>query len=213
MFAQLATWVTQLIGQLGYTGVALLMALESMIFPVPSELVMPFAGFLVNQGVFHFWFVVIASTIGSLVGSLIMYGVGYYGGGIFVKRYGHYVLLEEEDLSRAERWFKTHGGLAVFACRFIPVIRHVSSVPAGAARMHLAKFLFYTALGAAIWNTFLLWVGIKLGEHWDEITKYTHIFDIVVVILAILVLVHLWMKHGKHIRKHFSKRVRGVHKE
>jgi membrane protein DedA with SNARE-associated domain len=213
MFAQLAEWVTALIGKLGYTGVAVLMAMESMIFPIPSELVMPFAGFLVAQGVFTFWGAVIASAIGSLIGSLIMYYVGYFGGGIFVKRYGHYVLLEEEDLVRADHWFRKHGGLAVFACRFIPVIRHVSSVPAGAARMNLLKFSFYTVLGATIWNTFLLWVGVKLGERWEQITQYTHIFDIVVVVLALLVLAHLWHKHGKHIKAHFSKRVRKVHKK
>ena len=211
MFARIAEWVTKLIGNMGYAGVAVLMAMESMIFPIPSELVMPFAGFLVAQGVFTFWGVVVASAIGSLVGSLIMYGVGLYGGSVFVKRYGHYVLLEEEDLVRAERWFRKHGGLAVFACRFVPVVRHVSSVPAGAARMNIVKFSLYTVAGATIWNTFLLWVGIKLGENWERITQYTTVFDILVIVVVAAIAIHLWYKHGKHIRAHFSKRFKRVH--
>lgn len=206
MFAALFEWFTAIIAWGGYAGVFFLMVLESMIFPVPSEAVMPFAGFLASRGSFSFWMAAIAGTLGTLAGSLISYAIGYYGGEPLVRKYGKYVLLEKEDIDRTHEWFHRHGGVTVFVCRFIPVVRHISSMPAGAGRMSIWTFSFYTVLGGFIWNTFLLWVGFQLGEHWEAITGYTRVFDIVVLSLIAVVVIYVWIKHGRRLQERFSQR-------
>lgn len=169
------------IGATSYPGIFLLMVLESMVFPVPSEAVMPFAGFLVVKGQFTFTGVIIASTLGSIVGSLASYTMGFYGGKPFIKRFGKYLLLDTHDLEITERFFAKRGELTIFISRFIPVIRHMISIPAGLGKMKLWKFIIYTILGAGMWNAFLTYVGIKLKENWEEVMTYSHIIDIVVV--------------------------------
>jgi len=164
-----------------YPGIFLLMVLESMVFPVPSEAVMPFAGFGVFDGKFTFSGVIIASTLGSIVGSLASYAMGFYGGKPFIKRFGKYLLLDTHDLEITERFFDKRGELTIFISRFIPVIRHMISIPAGLGKMKLWKFIIYTILGAGLWNSFLAYVGYKLKENWTEVMKYSHIIDIVVV--------------------------------
>lgn len=170
----------------GYAGVTLLMALESMIAPVPSEAVMPFVGFLVADGDWGFWPAVLAATLGSLAGSAISYAMGYYGGRPFVLRVGKYLLLNMHDLERTERFFhENRGAWTVFFCRFIPVVRHFISIPAGTGRMPWIPFLVATGTGASIWNTFLMVCGLKLREHWDVVQQYSHQVDIVVLVLLI----------------------------
>lgn len=169
------------IGATSYPGIFILMVLESMVFPVPSEAVMPFAGFLIVKGQFTFTGVIIASTLGSIVGSLASYAMGFYGGKPFIKRFGKYLLLDTHDLELTERFFAKRGELTIFISRFIPVIRHMISIPAGLGKMKLWKFVVYTTLGAAMWNSFLTYVGIKLKENWEEVMTYSHIIDIVVV--------------------------------
>lgn len=164
-----------------YPGIFLLMVLESMVFPVPSEAVMPFAGFLIVTGQFTFTGVIIASTLGSIVGSLASYAMGFYGGKPFIKRFGKYLLLDTHDLEITERFFAKRGELTIFISRFIPVIRHMISIPAGLGKMNIWKFIIYTVLGAGMWNGFLAYVGFKLKENWTEVMKYSHIIDIVVV--------------------------------
>jgi len=180
-----------------YPGIFLLMTLESMVFPVPSEAVMPFAGFLIHDGQFTFTGVIIASTFGSIVGSLVSYSMGFYGGKPFIKRFGKYLLLDTHDLEITERFFAKHGELTIFISRFIPVIRHMISIPAGLGKMKIWKFIIYTMLGAGMWNAFLAYVGYKLKSNWTEVMTYSHIIDIVVV--AILGLAFLYYAYKIYI--------------
>ena len=171
---------TWFINQCGYVGVFLLMALESMVAPIPSELVMPFAGFLIFTGEFNVVPVIVASTLGSIVGSLLSYGLGMLGKPV-VLRYGRYLLLNPHHLEWTEKFFARHGGKTIFISRFIPVVRHLISIPAGLARMPLIPFILYTAVGATLWNGFLTYLGFRLRQNWPVIQKYTHILDYFVV--------------------------------
>jgi len=177
-----------------------LMALESMIAPVPSEFVMPPLGSALAAGTVHFTWTtaILATTAGSLVGSLISYYLGYFGGKPLVMKVGRYLLVNEHHLDVTTDWFKKWGSLTVFVCRFIPVIRHLISIPAGIARMNLVKFCVYTVIGATLWNTFLLWLGYKfqnfLREHNDQIMKYRTAIDLSVVgLLAVGVAAWIWL--------------------
>jgi membrane protein DedA with SNARE-associated domain len=193
-----AVFATQLIEKLGYPSVFVLMAMESMVFPLPSEAVMPFAGFLIVQKTFTFWQVILVSTFGSIVGSLISYGIGFYGGMPFVKKFGKYALLDVKELEASEGFFKKYGEITILICRFIPVIRHLISIPAGIGKMNIVKFSIFTIIGAGIWNSFLTYVGYVLKSNWAEVMKYSHIIDIVVV--AFLVgLVGLYI--ARHLKK------------
>jgi membrane protein DedA with SNARE-associated domain len=170
----------------GYVGAGLLMTLESMIAPVPSEAVMPFVGFQVADGKWNLWLAIASTSIGSIVGSLLSYWIGYYGGKPLVLRIGKYLLLNQRDLERTEQFFHRRAGLlTVFIGRFIPVVRHFISIPAGIGRTPLLPFLVVTFVGATIWNTFLLICGIKLREHWQVVQKYSHTVDIVMVVLIL----------------------------
>jgi membrane protein DedA with SNARE-associated domain len=186
----IANTAVAFISATSYPGIFLLMVLESMVFPVPSEAVMPFAGFLIVDGQFTFTGVIIASTLGSIVGSLLSYAMGFYGGKPFIKRFGKYLLLDVHDLEITEKFFAKRGELTIFIARFVPVIRHLISIPAGLGKMKLGKFIIYTTLGAGLWNSFLAYVGFKLKENWTEVMKYSHTIDIVVV--AILGLAFLY---------------------
>jgi membrane protein DedA with SNARE-associated domain len=171
---------TWFINQCGYAGIFLLMTLESMVAPIPSELVMPFAGFLIFTGQFGLVPVVVASTLGSIMGSLLSYGMGMLGKPV-VLRYGRYLLLNVHHLEWTEQFFLRHGGKTIFISRFIPVVRHLISIPAGLARMPLIPFILYTAVGATLWNVFLTYLGFRLKQNWPIIQKYTHILDYFVV--------------------------------
>ena len=171
---------TWFINQCSYVGVFLLMTLESMVAPIPSELVMPFAGFLIFTGEFSVVPVLVASTLGSIVGSLLSYGMGMLGKPV-VLRYGRYLLLNVHHLEWTENFFLRHGGKTIFISRFIPVVRHLISIPAGLARMPLIPFILYTAVGATLWNMFLTYLGFRLKQNWQLIQKYTHILDYFVV--------------------------------
>ena len=171
---------TWFINQCSYVGVFLLMTLESMVAPIPSELVMPFAGFLIFTGEFGVVPVLVASTLGSIVGSLLSYGMGMLGKPV-VLRYGRYLLLNVHHLEWTEKFFLRHGGKTIFISRFIPVVRHLISIPAGLARMPLTPFILYTAVGATLWNMFLTYLGFRLKQNWQLIQKYTHILDYFVV--------------------------------
>jgi membrane protein DedA with SNARE-associated domain len=190
---------TLFINQCSYVGVFLLMALESMIVPIPSELVMPFAGFLIFTGHFDPLPVMVASTLGSIVGSLLSYGLGMLGEPV-VLRYGRYLLLNPHHLEWTKNFFNRHGGKTIFISRFIPVVRHLISLPAGLARMSLVPFILYTAAGATLWNGFLTYLGVRLRENWWIIQRYTHIVDYFVVAGLIGAAVYL-VRKLKHARK------------
>jgi len=166
----------------GYFGAAFLMALESMILPIPSEAVMPFVGFLVADGKWELWAAIVATSAGSITGSALSYAMGYYGGKPFVLKVGRYLLLNPHDLERTEDFFsRSKGVLTLFISRFIPVVRHLVSVPAGTGKMKIFPFLLTTFVGATLWNSFLLACGIYLREKWELVETYSHQVDVVVV--------------------------------
>jgi membrane protein DedA with SNARE-associated domain len=194
ILGNLGLFCIQVISSLGYFGVFFLMMLESMIFPMPSELVMPFAGFLIARGEMNFLFVVLFATLGSIVGSLLSYYFGRYGGNRFILRYGKYFLLNKEHLIRTEKWFSKKGDMTIFIGRFIPIVRHVISIPAGIGKMDIKKFSIYTILGAGIWNFFLAYVGFVLGSNWELIKKYADYLSWAVLIIILVFLVYLILK-------------------
>ena len=170
-----------------YAGAFILMALESMIAPVPSEAVMPFVGFLVADGKWSLWLAMLSTSLGSLVGSLLSYLMGYYGGKPVVLKVGKYLLLNRHDLEMTERYFQQRQGIyTIFIARFIPVIRHFISIPAGMGKMPLIPFLFFSLVGATLWNGFLLYCGVRLREHWPVVQKYSHQVDIGIIVLALI---------------------------
>ena len=190
----------QIISALGYPGLVILMAMESMVFPLPSELVMPFAGFLVAEGKMNFIFVAFFSVIGSITGSLISYYVGKFGGNKVVLKYGKYLLLSEEDLFNTESLFKLKGERIVFVSRFIPVVRHLISIPAGIGKMDIKRFILYTVIGAGCWNSILTYLGYVLGENWEKVKQYSEYISVPVLILLILGLVYFVWRHIKKVR-------------
>lgn len=198
----LAEHIMQFYETTGYVSVFILMTMESMIFPVPSEAVLPPAGLLISQGRFTFAGVIIASTIGSIFGSLLSYWIGVYGGRPFIERFGKYFLLDKKALQWSEKYFTKHGDLTIFVCRFIPVVRHLISIPAGFGRMNIWKFSLYTIIGAGMWNAFLTWAGVRWGQQgWDLIMEYGHSIDIVIVILMIIGGAYFFWRHYNNRNK------------
>jgi len=201
IFTVIGSFALSTISQLGYTGIFFLMMLESMIVPVPSEFVMPFAGFLVAQGSFNVILVMLASTLGSIAGSLIFYYIGKTGGHSLVEKYGKYVLVDTSDIKKTESWFYKRGDLTVFLARLVPVVRHLISFIAGIGKMNVKKFIVYTILGATLWNGILTYLGFLLGQHWEEVSQYLESLDIIIVILLILGCVYFVYRHLTRTKK------------
>lgn len=195
------TWAVSTMEQTGYWGVTFLMALESMIFPIPSEAVMPFAGFLIVQKKFTWAGVIFFSTLGSILGSWLSYWMGSLGGRPVILKYGKYFLLDEHHLELTENYFHKKGDITIFLSRFIPVVRHLISIPAGIAKMNFFKFTLYTIVGAAMWNGFLTWVGYVLKDHWDNLLKseWKHSIDIIFIVAILSVMLYfgykIWQGH------------------
>lgn len=185
MFAFLIESFVQIISAAGYLGLAFLMALESMIAPVPSEAVMPFAGFLIWQGKMSWAAVIVSSTVGSIIGSTISYHIGKRYGRPAIIRYGKYLFLNERHLEMTEKFFAKFGQKTIFISRFIPIVRHFISIPAGASEMKFGFFSLYTLLGASLWNTFLAYLGYRLGDNWEVIRAYSEKLDLVVLVIII----------------------------
>lgn len=186
-------WLVQTIGALGYPGIFLLMAMESSIIPVPSELVMPPAGYLAQQGKMSMTVAILCGTFGSLVGAYANYYAARYLGRPLVLKYGKYVFITEEKFAKVEKFFLKHGEISTFIGRLLPVIRHLISLPAGLAGMNHVKFSLYTLLGAGIWCTVLTFIGYFIGSNQELIMKYSHQAVIAVVIVScVLVAVYVW---------------------
>jgi membrane protein DedA with SNARE-associated domain len=177
---ELSRFVIFCITKFGYTGILVTMAIESACIPLPSEIIMPFSGYLVGTGEFTMLGVTLAGALGNVVGSVAAYYAGVYGGRSFMERYGPYVLVSHRDLDLADRWFKHYGEAAVFFSRMLPVVRTFISLPAGIARMNFPRFVLFTFLGALPWCYLLAYVGIKMGERWEDLRGYFHQFDIVI---------------------------------
>ncbi|MBE0504378.1 MAG: DedA family protein [Desulfuromonadales bacterium] len=189
----LLNWLVETIGNLGYPGIFLLMAMESSIVPVPSELVMPPAGYLAQQGKMHIGLVILAGTVGSLIGAYANYFAAQYLGRPLLYRYGKYVLISPEKLQRMETFFQRHGEISTFIGRLLPVIRHLISIPAGLSGMNHLRFSLYTLAGAGIWCTILSWIGYVIGQNQQLIMQYSHQAILWVVIAsAALIVGYIW---------------------
>ncbi len=199
----LTAFIIATISTLGYGGIVLLMAIESACIPLPSEIIMPFCGYLVYSGRFNIWLVSIAGALGCVVGSLVAYWVGMYGGRPLIEKYGRFVLVSKHDLDLADRWFDRFGEVIVFVSRLLPAIRTFIAFPAGVARMNLKKFIIYTFAGSLPWCLALAYVGQKLGERWDKdprLKTLFHQFDFVIGIIILLAAGWWIWRHVKHSR-------------
>ena len=189
----LGHFVEFLISSFGYSGVFFAMAIESACIPLPSEIILPFTGYMVFAGHFGFWQATIVATLGNLFGGLVAYYVGVWGGRPFLKRYGRFFLINERELAWTERLFERHGEMTVLVGRMLPIVRTFISLPAGIARMNPLKMATFTALGAFIWCALLIFVGQKLGENWDSLKPFFHRADVVIGgALVIVVLYIVW---------------------
>ncbi len=199
MLTNLSAFIIHLIQHWSYLGVFLLMTLESMLLPIPSEVTMPFGGFLAQQGHVIFWLIVLAGAVGNLVGSLVAYAVGYFLEESvivsFIKKYGKFILLSEHDYQRAMQWFQKYGAGVTFFSRLLPVVRTFISLPAGLAEMNIWKFSLYTFVGSFLWSAVLAWVGFSLGKNWESIHPLFQKFQL--GILVALVLAVLWYINHK----------------
>ena len=187
IIATVSAFIVATISTLGYTGIVLLMAIESACIPLPSEIIMPFSGYLVYTGQFNLWIVTVAGAFGCVLGSLLAYWVGMRGGRPLIEKYGRYILISRHDLDLADRWFAHYGEAIVFISRLLPAIRTFIAFPAGVARMNLKKFIIYTFAGSLPWCLGLAYVGQKLGEKWDKdprLKTLFHRFDFVIGILT-----------------------------
>lgn len=194
----LATTVISIIENTRYAGIFVLMALESANIPIPSEIIMPFAGFLVWEEKLSFLPVVLWGALGNLFGSLVSYYLGFFGGRPFLERYGKFFLLKESDLRFADKFFQRYGSFAIFIGKVLPVVRTFISFPAGVARMNIWKFSAYTIIASFIWSYLLAYAGLVMGENWETLGVYFKKFDWAIGILFVAGL--LWW-----IRRHFKK--------
>ncbi|MDX6613206.1 MAG: hypothetical protein QOD75_2392 [Blastocatellia bacterium] len=200
----LSVFIIATISALGYFGIVLLMAIESACIPLPSEVIMPFAGYLVSTGQMNIWLVGVAGAVGCVLGSMVAYLAGYYGGRPLIEKYGRYVLVSRHDLDIADRLFARYGQAIVFIARLLPAIRTFIAFPAGVARMNVPRFIFYTFAGSLPWCLGLAYVGQLLGAKWnkDETLKtWFHRFDFVVALAIVLVATWWIRRHIRHLRQ------------
>ena len=200
-------FLTNLYTAVGYLGVFIAMTIESAMIPLPSELILPFAGFLVSDPTqiepltgqpWNYWIVVIVATAGNTCGSLIAYAIGAKGGRPFLERYGKYVLIRPHDIELADRFFAKWGSQTAFFSRLLPIVRTFISFPAGVARMNLPKFIFYSTAGAFIWSMLLVYAGRVLGANWKEIRQALQPFDLLIaVVIVVAFLLFLWLHLGR----------------
>lgn len=193
-----SNFIIEVISDAGYAGIAFLMAIESAAIPLPSEVVMPFSGFLVSQGRFTLHGIAVAGAIGSVLGSWVTYWLGKYGGRPLIARYGKYVLITEHDLDLTDRFFARFGTWATFLGRVLPVVRTYISIPAGIARAKFLPFTIATFIGSYIWSYFLGWIGFKLGENWESLRGYFRQADVVIVVLIVIGAAWWIMRHLKN---------------
>lgn len=202
MMAWLESALQTLVNDFGLLAIFVTMTLESACIPIPSEIVVPFGGFLAAQGHVALWQVVLVATTANVVGSLIAYGVGFYGGRALILRYGRYFFISAHHLEAAERWFDRRGEITVFLTRMMPAVRTFISVPAGVARMDLRRFVLYSFLGALPWNLALAVLGYLFGENWELLQGYFHEYNRVFWALLVLAAgaVLLWWWRGRRVR-------------
>ncbi len=189
-----AEWTVGQISALGYPGVVVLMAIESACIPLPSEIIMPFSGYLVFRKVFNLHWAALSGALGCALGSAVAYYVGAFGGRPLVERYGRYVLIRSRDIDRADRWFSAYGEATVFVSRLLPVIRTFISFPAGVSRMNFARFLVYSFAGSVPWCYLLTYVGMVLGQNWQSVRSYFRGADVVICVVLVVGFA-VWLYH------------------
>lgn len=193
----LAVWIMSVISSMGYGGIVLLMAIESACIPLPSEIIMPFAGYLVYKSEMALWVVAFMGALGCVLGSIPAYYVGKTGGRNLAEKYGRFVLISKKDLQMADDWFKNYGEIIIFIGRLLPAVRTFIALPAGIARMNMSKFIIYTFVGSFIWCWTLAYIGMVFGEQWDTLKVYFHEFHYVIAVAAVIFIA--W-----YIRRHFQ---------
>jgi len=191
MILDIIEFITQLISSWGYAGIFITMTLESALIPIPSEVVIPFAGFLAYMGEMNIWLIVLVSSLANVTGSIIAYEVGKYLGRGFIERYGKYILLNMGHLQLVERWFDRYGSLTVLFSRMLPVVRTINALPAGIGKMNFPKFCIYTFIGSIPWNLALVLVGYLLKENWNILEKYSLYIDILAVLVVAAVIFYI----------------------
>ena len=199
-------FLNSLYGSVGYLGVMVAMAIESAMIPLPSELILPYAGFLVSDlsqlepltgSPWNYWIVVVVATIGNTLGSLVAYVIGAYGGRPFLERYGKYLLIRPHEIELADRFFANHGAATVFVGRLLPVVRTFISFPAGVARMPIGRFIVYSTAGAFPWSMLLVYAGMVLGANWVDIRHALQPFDLAIALAVVLaVVLFVWWRLG-----------------
>jgi membrane protein DedA with SNARE-associated domain len=197
LLTAVATWILGIISSMHYAGIVLLMAIESACIPLPSEIIMPFAGFLVSKGEMTLFGIALAGAIGCVLGSIPAYYLGMFGGRPLVERFGKYVLISHKDLDMADSWFAKHGEIIIFIARLLPAVRTFIAFPAGVARMNMPKFIGYTFVGSFIWCWVLGYAGMKMGENWESLKVYFHEFHYVIAAAGIAFAI--W-----YVRRHFK---------
>ncbi|MCL5784400.1 MAG: DedA family protein [Patescibacteria group bacterium] len=189
MLESIANWVINVISTMGYPGIVLTMAIESALIPLPSEIIMPFSGFLASVGKFDLNLVALMGAIGNVTGSLVAYGIGYYGHEKlvrrFIRKFGKWILVSEKELDETEKLLNKYNGLVVLGSRVIPGVRTVISLPCGFAKLPLGRFIALTFIGSLIWSYLLAWIGFTLGQNWHALGPYFHKLDAVIVVLII----------------------------
>jgi membrane protein DedA with SNARE-associated domain len=201
LIAAVAAWITAMISSGGYVSVAMLMAVESACIPLPSEIIMPFAGYLASTSRFSLWGLAVAGAIGCNAGSTVAYWIGAVGGRPFILRWGRWVLLDPGDLARAERFFARFGMAAIFIGRLLPVIRTFIALPAGISHMRSIPFQIYTFVGSFAWCYVLAYIGARLGEQWDSdpwLRSIMHQSDLVILVALLAGIAwFVWRRLGR----------------
>jgi membrane protein DedA with SNARE-associated domain len=199
-------FLNTLYGTVGYLGVLVAMAIESAMIPLPSELILPYAGFLVSdlsqlepltKGPWNYWVVVVMATVGNTIGSLIAYAIGAWGGRPFLERYGRYLLIRHHEIALAEHFFERYGSATAFLSRLLPIVRTFISFPAGVARMPLGRFVAYSTAGAFLWSMLLVFAGVQLGARWVDIRHALQPFDVLIAVIVVAAIaLFIWWRLG-----------------
>lgn len=202
LIGDMSKWATEVMDALGYVGLALLVAIENLFPPIPSEIILPLAGFNSSVGEMNVFVAILFATIGSVVGALALYYIGFFFGEervrYIVNRWGKWLGFKESDVDKADEWFDKYGGLAVMMCRVIPIVRSLISIPAGLRKMPMVMFVIYTTIGSLTWNTILIFAGYLLGDNWDHVEEYVGILQYFVI--AVVLIIGIWWVWARMIK-------------
>ena len=198
---QIISWALALVSKFGYGGIFFTMMLESAAIPIPSEVVLPFSGFLASSGRLNFWLVVFVATLANLAGSTILYWVGFFGGQPILEKYGKYALIHRDDIQKLDSWLKKYGAKLAFVSRLLPGIRTFSSIVLGTGRLNFNKFFWYTFFGSFIWNLPLAYVGLVTGKNWNVLRPYFHKFELVILAAIVIAVILFIFKHVHRFKR------------